>query len=366
MNNLNTISLEVSAPSEPVFSLDELGLRDDRPKAVFDPITKLVARWFNTADAFVTIVDDEPREATSPSGESMIAVETLRRCAPEYRSLCGCVKTRNAPLAVNNSSTDPMIKEHPGMVKNGVVAYLGVPIALPDGSPIGALCVIDGRPRAWSRDDIKVLSDFAQCVNDEIRLRAAMLANEKAHREKMRQFRLRENLVRSFTTPGMKVEDRFTAVLKEACDVFGMAVGRIVKQEGGRIRPLFQHHDSGFVLHQECEDRLELLTRRVFSECDPLMVHDFSAAPHLTRTGTMEEGYGSYLGAPLVLDGTLYGALEFCSPVARAKPWSDTEASYLSAASLVVTSNLGIFGQINMLRKSEAALLAHISQIGAR
>lgn len=347
------------------FTLDELGLSELSANAQFHPITKLVARWFDVDSAFVSIVQDAAIKDLAENTQGADGWVNIR-CAPNCQSFCEFVKSQDKPLVIKNSVTDAMVQARRIAGKDGVVAYLGVPIRLPDGTPIGALCAIDTKPREWTADDTRVMQDFAHCVDDEIRLRAAVLANERANREKLRQMRLRENLVRSFTTPGMKVEDRFQAVLKEACEVFGMAIGRIVKQEGGAVRPLFVHTEGDIVLEDACEQRLAALTQRVFAECDPLMVHDFSVAPHLTVSGRAEPGYGSYLGSPLVLDGTLYGALEFCSPITRDRPWTDTEGSYLSAASLVVTSNLGIFGQINMLRKSEAALLAHISQIGAR
>ena len=344
------------------FTLDELGLSQLSSNSQFHPITKLVARWFHVDTALVSIVHQRAINDLSKGPDGWVNI----RCAPRCQSFCERVKSQDEPLVIKNSHTDTQVQAGRLTGKDGVLAYLGVPVRLPDGTSIGALCAIDTEPRNWSTDDVRVMQDFAHCVDDEIRLRAAVLTNERAHREKLRQMRLRENLVRSFTTPGLKVEDRFHAVLKEACDVFGMSVGRIVKQEGGAVRPLFVRTDNNFVMEETCKQKLSALTQRVFAECDPLMVHDFSVAPHLTISGQAEPGYGSYLGAPLVLDGTLYGALEFCSPIARARPWTDTEASYLAAASLVVTSNLGIFGQINMLRKSEAALLAHISQIGVR
>ncbi len=49
----------------------------------------------------------------------------------------------------------------------GVAAYLGVPLALPNGCVVGALCVVDGEPRHWPADDVQALTDLAGAVMAE-------------------------------------------------------------------------------------------------------------------------------------------------------------------------------------------------------
>ena len=43
----------------------------------------------------------------------------------------------------------------------GVVAYLGMPLALPDGHVIGALCAIDTVPRSWTAAELETVADLA-------------------------------------------------------------------------------------------------------------------------------------------------------------------------------------------------------------
>jgi signal transduction histidine kinase len=42
-----------------------------------------------------------------------------------------------------------------------IVAYLGVPLVAADGETLGALCVLDGRPRAWRAEQVAALVDLA-------------------------------------------------------------------------------------------------------------------------------------------------------------------------------------------------------------
>ena len=55
----------------------------------------------------------------------------------------------------------------------GVAAYLGVPLVLLSGEVIGAFCVIDFVPHAWSDSEVLVATDLASLVVSEIELRQA-------------------------------------------------------------------------------------------------------------------------------------------------------------------------------------------------
>ncbi|TNJ48207.1 ATP-binding protein [Phaeobacter sp. B1627] len=51
---------------------------------------------------------------------------------------------------------------------------LGVPVHLADGTPIGALCVLDSGPRDWSDGDLQRLQQIATCVDQRIGCRLAL------------------------------------------------------------------------------------------------------------------------------------------------------------------------------------------------
>jgi hypothetical protein len=61
----------------------------------------------------------------------------------------------------------------------GVAAYVGVPLVA-GGQAVGAFCVIDTRPRAWTAEDVEVLTELAASAQREIDLRAAAAAAEAA------------------------------------------------------------------------------------------------------------------------------------------------------------------------------------------
>lgn len=48
--------------------------------------------------------------------------------------------------------------------------YAGYPVQLPDGATVGAFCLMDHKPRAFSVHEIQILSDLAAIVEDEFKV----------------------------------------------------------------------------------------------------------------------------------------------------------------------------------------------------
>ena len=65
-----------------------------------------------------------------------------------------------------------------------VIAYLGVPLYGPGDEVIGSFCVIDSQPRAWTDEDLEVLTDAALGVQRELDLRATVRDLNDARRER--------------------------------------------------------------------------------------------------------------------------------------------------------------------------------------
>lgn len=66
-----------------------------------------------------------------------------------------------------------MYRQNPAVRDLKVVAYAGVPLTL-CGSALGAFCVIDNEPHAWSYDEVQMLRELAACVMHEIDLRGRL------------------------------------------------------------------------------------------------------------------------------------------------------------------------------------------------
>ncbi len=63
-----------------------------------------------------------------------------------------------------------MLKTNPAIEEMGSIAYAGVPLIDADGHALGTLCVLDSRPRQWTKHQVELLGDLAASVVSEIAL----------------------------------------------------------------------------------------------------------------------------------------------------------------------------------------------------
>jgi diguanylate cyclase (GGDEF)-like protein len=164
----------VEAPPVPaddllrVGSLRRLGLLDTEPEERFDRITRIARRLFGVDTALVSLVDIDrqwakSRQCLAPL-ESLEVLEMSRDL-----SFCGHAILDPEVLQVQDAATDPRFSDNPLVVGQPPVRfYAGCPIASPEGAMIGTLCLLDGRPRALSPDDLLAFRDLAAMVEHEI------------------------------------------------------------------------------------------------------------------------------------------------------------------------------------------------------
>ncbi len=157
---------------ERLASLRDLGILDTPPDERFDAVTRLACRLFRMPVALVSLVDEDrngvksvvcfPQGAQGPREQAFCAHGIL---SPEHT------------LVVEDMTCDARFAAHPLVTgPEAVRFYAGVPLLDPQGRALGTLCVLDTRPRRFSRDDIETLSELATGVADFIGLHRATLA----------------------------------------------------------------------------------------------------------------------------------------------------------------------------------------------
>lgn len=167
--------------------LRDLGLVEDEYDAGFDNLTALAARVLKAPTALFSVVQPslDRQFFKSCIGLPKLAVE-LRQTSLSY-SFCQYVQATNQPLMIEDSRSDAELRDNAAVVDLGLVAYLGAPIHLPDGAPIGALCVIDTVPRRWSEEDLETIRQLARSVDDMIALRRARDTAQEAQADALRE-----------------------------------------------------------------------------------------------------------------------------------------------------------------------------------
>jgi PAS domain S-box-containing protein len=143
-------------------ALRALHLLDTPPEERFDRITRLAARILNVPMACVVLVDESRQFFKSRYG--LDSVETVRDDA-----FCPYTILENKQMVVPDATLDQRFSASQFVTgKPNIRFYIGNPIAAPDGSLVGALCVMDHKPRVPSAEDLAVLQDLAQITQIEL------------------------------------------------------------------------------------------------------------------------------------------------------------------------------------------------------
>jgi EAL domain-containing protein (putative c-di-GMP-specific phosphodiesterase class I) len=170
-------------PSPLVLDRDRLAaihssdLLDTPPEEAFDRITRWASALLRAPIAMFTIVDRDRQFFKSVTGLSDSL--SARRDTPLSHSLCQHVVTTDGPLVISDALQHPLVRDNGAVTGLGVAAYLGVPVHGAAGRPIGALCVVDTMPRAWTPADAGQLSELACAIETELQLREFQRQNRK-------------------------------------------------------------------------------------------------------------------------------------------------------------------------------------------
>ena len=148
-------------------SLRQLRLLDTLPEVQYDRITRVAQRVMGAPIALVSLVDEDRQWFLSNQG--LKESETPR-------DVSFCAHALHAPeiFEVPDAALDERFADNPLVVGGPQIRfYAGCPIAAPDGSLIGTLCIIDTQPRKLTEVDNETLRDLAAILEQEIKLRGS-------------------------------------------------------------------------------------------------------------------------------------------------------------------------------------------------
>ena len=174
-------------PAAPLFRSDEpsrlaalrrLGLLDPSTESAFLRMTRLASRFLRVPVSFVSFVDEHRIYLRSCQG--VAGVDQADRSG----TICSRVVGSPDPVVIEDAGLHPELRDLALVLELGVVAYLGVPLITAEGYALGSLCAVDGRPRAWTDEEVDTLRDLAGSVMAEIQLRAEVAERLQAERER--------------------------------------------------------------------------------------------------------------------------------------------------------------------------------------
>lgn len=181
--------------TERLAALRRYAILDTLPEAKFDRMTRLAASILDAPIALISLLDEDRQCFKSHHGIA------LRETAREG-SLCAVAIRGDAILEVPDARLDPRFADSPLVTGPPHIRfYAGAPLRTGDGHNIGALAVVDHRPRALSPEQKRSLAELADLVVELIELRSVglTLRSEIAERERTeRALRESEQRVRDF------------------------------------------------------------------------------------------------------------------------------------------------------------------------
>jgi GAF domain-containing protein len=144
---------------------------DTPPERVFDDITFLASRIYQTPIALVSLVDRDRQWFKSAIGVDV----------PEtHRDLAFCAHAIWDPtevMVVEDAAYDPRFANNPLVVSEPSIRfYAGAPLQTSSGNAIGTLCVIDRVPRRLDAGEQEALEALARLVTNELELQRALRA----------------------------------------------------------------------------------------------------------------------------------------------------------------------------------------------
>lgn len=159
-----TPAAPASQEHERLQALHELGLLDTPREERFDRYVRIARRLFATPVSLLSLVDRTRQWFKAASGIDI--AET-----PRSVSFCGHALHRRGVFYVPDAQLDARFADNPLVIGQPCIRfYAGAPLFVAEGLAVGALCVIDQRPRTLDVAELRALRDLADCVQRELRL----------------------------------------------------------------------------------------------------------------------------------------------------------------------------------------------------
>jgi PAS domain S-box-containing protein len=159
------------------------------PAAVLDEVVQQAPELVNADACAIRVLEDDELVVNAAVGLSADALIGTRVAASSL--LSGDVLQSRAPVVLEDAASDPRLRSVDPMLSSGHTAFLGVPLAGPEGVPLGVLAVYAHEPRLWRQEEIEAMlalaaSTSAALANAELYQRVAL--------EKERSFAILANI----------------------------------------------------------------------------------------------------------------------------------------------------------------------------
>ena len=142
--------------------------------AALNVLCDTAARLLETPIAHLSLVDRD---------EQIFAGKTGLEADRTERAVAFCAHTimTPEPFIIENAEKDPRFCNNPLVTADpNIRAYLGIPLETAPGLRIGALCAVDRKPRAFTKNDVETLTRLSHIAASMLKsYRATLVLNDQ-------------------------------------------------------------------------------------------------------------------------------------------------------------------------------------------
>ena len=155
---------------ERLAALHDLLILDTPREERFDRLVRIAQRIFDVPMVAIGLIDRDRQWYKASIGLPI-------RDVPRSETFCNrTIEQAGRPFVVPNARLAEEFADNPYVLTTpGIRFYAGQPLAAPGGQLVGALCILDDRPREMTRDELGLLHDLAELVEEELSMDAEMI-----------------------------------------------------------------------------------------------------------------------------------------------------------------------------------------------
>jgi PAS domain S-box-containing protein len=160
--------------SDRLRAIEEYEILDTPREDEYQDMVKLAAQMCHAPMAMVSIVAKDRQWFKAEVGLEV-------RETPLAESICKYTIQQPGLLVIPDIAQDPRFLDHPLVIgENPVRFYAGAPLETPAGLPIGAMCILDNKPRELSEPEAFTLKALARQVMIQLELRRLLRVKSKS------------------------------------------------------------------------------------------------------------------------------------------------------------------------------------------